>query len=363
MIICQPTGADYELAISEGTTEGGEYQTLVMDYFPSTIQREDDLNMFILSVAGLQDQVTVTVLNKVIAVFEYILAQDDFFTDNERFDYNHHKWLCELTNNQTMYLVPPLISPFRELLHVLERCYHRGIFITGAEWCQHLHSMLKATHGDSCHDVSCPWLSHKCESYKNCSLLLRISSPNPNPPSRPPRPPPTKDESIESLRHNAPWNSNDTHSPSSSTVAYRLGEIVKMARLPVAKLPDEEAVGNINGDTPVLSSHLDVQMHSLSRITTEDSSSPSHSVGIIYDGTNLSDMPEHAPPLEPLDTDNGWDTTAIELAGRTLMDADRSSHSTRSQPLRRSVGSGDNERTREGVEKVVSEGTATGSDT
>lgn len=210
-----------------------------MEYFDHASQREDDLNMFILSVIGLKDRVTVAVLDKVTTVFERVVAQDDFYVDNERFNYNHHKWLRELRNNERMYLVPPLISSFRRLLHVLERCYRRRRFITGGGWAQYLHAILETTHKDSCEDATCPWLSHICVGYNSCTILKRSPSRDDKPRLIPV---PTESSSaMQSLHPDVPWSSNDPCPPSTSTSTHRLNELVELVGLSCTRVSDEEA--------------------------------------------------------------------------------------------------------------------------
>lgn len=135
--------------------------------------------MFMFAVASLQGEISIGILEKIIAVFEWILEQEDFYTDSERFNYNNHKWLRELRRNEHIYLSPTFVPTFSRLLHVFEKCYRRRIFITGSAWCSYLHTSLKAIHGDTCGDTGCLWLAHECDGYQTCTSLRPLSPPLP----------------------------------------------------------------------------------------------------------------------------------------------------------------------------------------
>lgn len=164
--------------------ESEDYESLFTSYFDNFDNASEEyLNMFVVaSVQYLNLSVTNNpmVLEKMIRAAETISHQPR--RDIHRCeDAKDQTWLIELS----VKTLPQSYAQFlRQLLHIFERSYTRGV-LTGGQYSIRglLHQNLEMAHKERiCEVAECPWISHNCEEgeslplYRDCSILPNVGT-------------------------------------------------------------------------------------------------------------------------------------------------------------------------------------------
>lgn len=193
-MICWKSTHIHCLALSLGSTELAESETLLLEYFSHEPSQwiEDDLNI-IFSIgwrwitranvgSSLADDKNIKIVEMIRTALEASLARN--------FNPCRFLWYADemppffatvcSTEPGTGWLSPRCISVFTSLLHVIETYYKKGLCYLNQE---QLHKSLEVAHSKdytSCSLDACPWIYHSCDDVRTCLLLdkgLRTESP------------------------------------------------------------------------------------------------------------------------------------------------------------------------------------------
>ncbi|GJE95673.1 hypothetical protein PsYK624_118590 [Phanerochaete sordida] len=190
------------LAFSEGYTMVTDYESLLMNYFPSDFRPwdKDRLEMFIFtatlwlgrrSLSHAPSEITTTILEKLTKAADVLstgttvqsAAKDGEEQDDSSVQVrvDHLDLLWELCGEQVT-LSERYAPKYRRLLHALEKAYTRDTLCGDQLAIQKsLHKQLETAHdGGTCEFNGCRWIGHVSQSpthYAECSLLAKGAKP------------------------------------------------------------------------------------------------------------------------------------------------------------------------------------------